>query len=449
MRIRLLVCVLAIIHVTVIAACTAQELASPTQVVQRFTLSNGLRVWHLPRVESDSVVVVLSMHVGSSNETAENNGISHFLEHMLFAETEKYPKGEVMDVIERHGGVFNGQTLNQKTIYYAVLGSRDFTTAAEWISQVVFHPTLPADRVERERNVIFQEMGGKTAWYARDLGKHGYGDDVGSKFREILFPQSASALPVIGTDKPLSHITADDLRSYYQHHYAPNNAVLIVVGNVSAQAVRDVCDKFFGEVKPHPCDAAPAAQNPPPLPPREAVKLRAPTAHRQCTLMVGARTVNLGNPDWWPVEVLATYLQLAVQKEARLQEGLAYSIDVTNAGYSNTGVFSLSTQCAKKNLNTLRAIVDRQLDALRCDTVDSDRLGEAKTLLLGKRALALESNMNNASWLEQLSNFYRDDQPLPDYRKRVEEVTAKDLARVTQTYLASSKTATVEHVPLY
>ncbi len=430
-----------------VAAAESPPSAPPA--LERFTLDNGLRVWHLQRVESDSVVVAVSVHAGSRNETPEDNGISHFLEHMVFAETEQYPKGDVTDVITKRGGIFNATTLYEKTIYYTMLASKEFSTAAEWVAEVVFHPTLPEDRIERERNVIFQEKGGKSPWYVRKLAKHGFGYDVEKKLREILFPRSSLALPTIGEDKPLVRIDSNALESYYRAHYAPNNAVLVVVGNVSPAQVRKACDEYFAGLQPGNVSPPDPAPDPPEHLPKKPIKVRAPTARSQCTFITGARTVNPRHEDWWPLEMLGAYVRLAVQKEARLQKGLAYDIQVTNDGYSDTGLFYLRTSCERKNRHELRTIVDGQLDALRRGEIDADRFAEAKTLLIGRRALAMETNMSHAVWLETLSCFYNDDEALPDYETCVEEVSANDIVRAAQTYLTPERMAAVMHVPLF
>jgi predicted Zn-dependent peptidase len=444
-RMVVAVCLLEICHIAFGLRSAAE---TPPDALQRFTLDNGLRVWHLERVESDSVVVAVSVHVGSRGETPENNGISHFLEHMVFAETERYPSGEVTEVITRRGGVYNATTKFEKTIYYAMLSSRDFSTAAEWIAQVVFHPTLPEDRVERERAVVFQEKGGKTAWFVRKLEKHGFGYNMEEELRELLFPQSALAMSIIGEDRSLRQIDQPALESYYQRHYIPNNAVLVVVGSVSHEQVRQACEDYFAEVPVGETVLPEATPGPPTDLPAKPVKVRAPTFRSQCSVMTGARGVTMRHPDWWPLEVLATYLESAVEKQARLERGLSYGVHVSNEAHSDTGLFFLLTSCDRKNRNELQTVIASQLNALRRGEIDEVRFAEAKVLLIGRRALAMESNMSHAVWLESLSYFYEDNQPLPDYESSVEAVSLQDIVRAAQTYLAPDRLVAVVHVPL-
>lgn len=417
--------------------------------LQRFVLDNGLRVWHLQRFETQSVVVAVSVHVGSRDETAENNGISHFLEHMVFAETEKHPEGEVTDVITKRGGNYNATTRYEKTIYYAMLAARDFDCAAEWVSQVVFHPTLPESRVARERNVVFQEKGGKSAWFARALENHGFGYDVDQRLREMLFPESALAMPIIGVDKALNRIDHAALQDYYRSYYMPNNAVLIVVGNVSPEALRDACAKYFSDTNPGDVEGGDPAPAMPEQIPSRCIKLRAPTFRSQCRFMTGARTVPMRDADWWPLEVLAAYLDLAVEKEARLKKGLAYDVHVANDSHSDAGLFYLSTSCERSNRKEVQAVVEDQVARLRDGEVDAERLAEAKAVLVGMRALAMESNMSHAVWLERLSFYYGNDDVLPVYDACVDNVNVEEIVYAAKTYLTPERMAEVVHVPLF
>ena len=135
-----------------------------SSAVQRFTLPNGLRVWIEPRPQAESVTVLVVVRAGSRYETSANNGISHFVEHLVFDGTEKWPTEEaVADAITHRGGHWNGWTDEETTTYFVQLAQRDFDLALDWLSQVVFHPTFPADKIDKERDIIFEEKLGDWA----------------------------------------------------------------------------------------------------------------------------------------------------------------------------------------------------------------------------------------------------------------------------------------------
>jgi predicted Zn-dependent peptidase len=137
--------------------------------LQRHTLPNGLRVWCQPRPDSESVVALLVIRAGSRYEDLSNNGVSHYVEHMLFTGTERWTEEEIKEIIRRRGGHWNGWTGEERTTYFAHVSAQDVDIALDWLTEVVFHPTFPADKVDKERQVIFQERWGRYGWLINTL----------------------------------------------------------------------------------------------------------------------------------------------------------------------------------------------------------------------------------------------------------------------------------------
>ena len=205
-----------------------------------FMLPNGLRVWIEPRPDSESVTALLVVRVGSRYETPANNGISHFVEHLVFDGTEKWPTEEaVADAITHRGGNWNGWTDEETTTYFVQLAQHDFDLALDWLSQVVFHPTFPADKVNKERDIIFEEKMGRYGWLLNALDALGLGYDLDRDVRRALFPGSTLGLRIIGEDASLDKITRQSLLDYYHTHYLPTNSALIIVGNVDVEHARE------------------------------------------------------------------------------------------------------------------------------------------------------------------------------------------------------------------
>jgi predicted Zn-dependent peptidase len=231
--------------------------------VQRFTLPNGLRVWIEPRPQTESVTVLAVLRAGSRYETLANNGISHFVEHMVFDGTEKWPtEEEVMDVITHRGGEWNGWTGEETTTYFVQLAQRHVEVAFDWLSQVVFHPIFPPDKVDKERDIIFQEKMGRYGWLINTLDRLGLGYELDRDVRRAVFPGSTLGLRIIGEDASLDRITRPALLDYYHAHYTPANSVLIVVGKVSVEEAYALAQKYFGAL-PSAAEIPPAPSTPP------------------------------------------------------------------------------------------------------------------------------------------------------------------------------------------
>jgi predicted Zn-dependent peptidase len=140
-------------------------------------------------------------------ERLANNGVSHFVEHMLFVGTERWSEDEIKDIITRRGGRWNGWTGEETTTYFVQISAQDLNIALDWLAQVVFHPTFPADKIGKERQVIFQERLGRYGWLINTLDSWGFGYELDRNVRRALFPHSTLGLRIV-EKMPLSSSTA-------------------------------------------------------------------------------------------------------------------------------------------------------------------------------------------------------------------------------------------------
>jgi len=428
-------------------ALNASADAASIPGLHRYSLDNGLRVWHRTRTESDSVSICLSVGVGARDETRDNNGITHFLEHLAFAGSERYDRAEMTEMLRSRGGVQNAVTTEERTIFYAQIASEHFELALDWLSQVVFHPTLPAARVDEERNVVLEEKGGKTGLLRSALGGLGFEYNLGLELRRSLFPDSGLALPIIGRDRSLASVCHDDLVRHHAAYYTTGNTVLVIAGNVTPERAEKACLDYFADLAPGGRAPSCAALNPLAEPPA-AVTLRGLSFTSQCTLALAARTCPAKHPDRWPLEVLGELLQRNLMEEGRYHRALAYEIAADNTFFSDTGCFTLFTRARRGNLKELRRLMDEEIERVRKGEVDAGRLAEAQEALRGRWALAMETNANQMAWLERLARDHSDEEPLPDYAACVRAVTAEDLARVVNTYFVAERMTVGRHVPM-
>jgi len=417
--------------------------------LHRRTLKNGLRVWCVPRRGTGTVVVMSQLPVGVRTETPENNGISHFLEHMLFTGTERWDEAEVTEVIRRRGGEYNGQTSREETVFYIHVAADDTEFAVDWTHQLLSKPTLSADKFEKERQVIINEKGGefdrlRRAW--EWIEDHNLGWSVSRTVRRRLFPNSPLMMPVIGRDKTLNNITHTDLVNYYQDFYGPNNITLLVVGDVDPENAFDLVEQYFGE--------EPARPSPDTLPPFHVVsdpfqvRLHGPTPNDQGQFMTGAMLGAITHPDrfaWWTI---AEMLENAYLLEVRYELGLSYGVQAYTALYSDVGYFGIYTSTKVSEFDVIRQVVEKHLKRLLDGDFSEQELSEAKAALRGRTLLNLQDNLEMAWWLSSDSLVFRDDNlPIEDYFGEVEQLTVEDIRRVAQQYLSPEKRFVVEHRP--
>ena len=243
-RHALLILLLGILLVPQLAAAAPQAApANPstsgndTMLVR---LKNGLTVYIIRDSRFPLVCTRLFVGTGSANETAEQAGISHVLEHMVFKGTEKRPKGQVPRDVESLGGYLNAATSFDKTWFITDMPAKHWKTGMDVVKDMAFHPSLDPAELEAEKDVIVSELKG--------------GDDTPTRrlFEDLQVAGLAHTVygrPIIGCEKTIRAVTADDLRAYIRTWYQPQNMMLLVAGDIDPKAVLAHAEELFGDLK--------------------------------------------------------------------------------------------------------------------------------------------------------------------------------------------------------
>jgi predicted Zn-dependent peptidase len=415
--------------------------------LHRYTLPNGLRIWVQPRPDSESVATLLVISAGSRTETRANSGVSHFVEHMLFTGTERWSEEEIKDIIARRGGNWNGWTGTERTTYFAHVAAQDLDVALDWLAELVFRPTFPADKVDKERQVIFQERSGRYGWLINTLDALGFGYDLHLDLRGVLFPGSSLDQTILGGDASLDSLDRAALWDYYQERYTTDNAVLIVVGNVTPEQVVARAGQYFGGVDNR---GAPAPPDTPPLPDQgpHHVVVRGPMLTDQLSLLIGARTVGRTHPDRWALQVLAELLDRELMEEIRYQRGLVYRVGAYNTYFNDAGYFTISSTSDPEHQEAIQSTIEEHLERIRAGEVSAEAVAEAKTTLKGRWALSMEDNVDRAGWLAQWAPVLAEDALVPDFQAAIDAVTPEDVSRVVVTYFTPERSYFGLHRPV-
>lgn len=203
-------------------------------------LKNGLTVYIIRDSRFPLVCTRLFVGTGSANETAEQAGISHVLEHMVFKGTEKRPKGQVARDVESLGGYLNAATSFDKTWFITDMPAKHWKTGMDVVKDMAFHPSLDPAELEAEKDVIVSELKG--------------GDDTPTRrlFEDLQVAGLAHTVygrPIIGFEKTIRAVTVDDLRAYIHTWYQPQNMMLLVAGDIDPKAVLAHAEELFGDLK--------------------------------------------------------------------------------------------------------------------------------------------------------------------------------------------------------
>lgn len=288
-----------------VTAITARIDGAP---VHHYTLANGLRVWHVERPSSTSVAIVLEVQVGSRHETDANNGIAHLVEHYVHGGTRRWSATEIDRLGDSLGGSANATTTLEHTRYFRETAPLQFEASLELLSELAMHPMFPAERLQRELDVVARENAGPDEPLQSLWDQLGLGDISERQLYEQLFPESTMKLRPIGTSGALANIDIAQLRDFHRAHYAPNNATLIVAGGIGAGTVKTAVERYFGLWRSKLLPARPIAPATAGSDPVRIVQ-RGFILKPQGEIWIGARTALAGHGDQIGLELLAQVLQ--------------------------------------------------------------------------------------------------------------------------------------------
>ncbi|MBF6600995.1 MAG: insulinase family protein [Dehalococcoidia bacterium] len=357
-------------------------MAEPWQIS---TLGNGMRVVTTPVPTAQSVSVNIFFGVGSRQESPRTNGVSHFIEHMLFKGTERRPDAvQIAEAIEGAGGVLNAYTSKELTCYWNQVPFDRLPLAVDVIADMCRHSLIDPAEVARERAVVQQELrrtfDQPGAWASELLGRATFGDQP-------------MGWPIGGTIETVEALTADDMRGHMQTWYTPADTVLSVTGNTTHDAVVRLAEQHFADVparaRPTVAAAAEALDGA-----RVVVETR---EIAQCHLGIALYALPRMHPDRFALTVLNTILGRGMSsrlfKEVRERRGLAYSVGSGTSRYNDVGTMSISAGVTLEHLEEATQVVRDELFKLTSAPPEAAEAARARDFATGNFRLGLESTM--------------------------------------------------------
>jgi zinc protease len=415
--------------------------ARPTAGIRAATLDNGLTVLVREEHAAPLASVWCWYKVGSKDERPGLTGVSHWVEHMNFKGTTNIPRDQVKGIIERFGGSWNGYTWIDQTTYLET-ASRDaldrmLFIESERMASCLYHP----DDCESERTVIISELQG---------GENDPDQLLDTEVTAMAFRQHPYRHPTIGWLDDLRTMTRDDLYSYYRTHYVPDNATLVVVGNVDADDVLRRAERHFGRIPPGPAPQRRRPAEPPQIGERRVnLEREGTTAYLKFAWHAPAAA----DPDFFPMLVLDAALTGAKgtnlwssfrgappQRRSRLyvalvERGLASMVSGALIATADPFLYSLSlTAMRDVPLATLEAATLEAIEAVRREGLSPDEVSRAKRQLKARLVFEVDSVTSLAHQLGYFettvgSGFF------DTLRPRVEAVTAEQVADVARRRL--------------
>jgi predicted Zn-dependent peptidase len=404
--------------------------------VHEHRLANGLRVLTLEDHKAPVVTVQVWYQVGSKDERPGITGVSHLLEHMMFQGAKKYGTGQFDRTLTRLGGQNNAFTTEDLTAYHEVLASEHLETAFDLESDRMMGALIPAEKLKSEVNVVKEERRWRTE-----------NSPVGAAWETLgatAFMASAYHWPVVGWMSDLEQMTHQQVVDYYRAYYRPDNAILIVVGDVEREQVNRLAERYFG----HLPAAGSFVRNTTQEPPQEGER-RAEIVRQVETpvVMAGYHIPAAGHPDLYALDVLDTILSSG--QSSRLYQELVYKGRVAQqvgSGFSENkeaGLFYLyGLPMPGKTTRELEAAMYAQIEALKTQPVTDRELQKALNVAESTFIFGQESAEDRAEAIGTRASLTKVED-LNEYLPRLRAVTKADLMRVARTYLVDTNRSVV------
>ncbi len=390
-----------------------------TEGIRRSLLDSGLRVVteSLPGLRS----VTLGAWVGSGarDESADEWGASHFLEHLLFKGTEDRSARDIAEAIESVGGEMNAFTTHEQTVFYVRVPDVQLDTAFDVLADVLWAPAFRLADVESERQVILEEIG------MRDDTPD---DIVHELFAAALFPEHPLGREVLGSDESITRMARDDIAAYHALHYRPSNIVFAAAGNLTHDTLMTLVTSRF------PADGSARPPRPwpePPVPQPVAVVTR---DTEQAHVVVGVRALPALDPDRYALtivnQVLGGGMSSRLFQEIRESRGLAYSVYSYQASFDDAGYLAIYAGTAPERLRETLGVIDGEIARLCADGLSGAELDAAKGHLTGSLAMSLETSASRMRRIGRAETVEREVPSLDELVARIDRVTPDDVSRV-------------------
>jgi zinc protease len=397
--------------------------------VQEHHLENGLTVLTREVNRTPIVSFFVWYRVGSRNELPGITGISHWTEHMVFKGTHRFPKGVADKLVAMHGGVRNGATWLDWTQYYETLPSEHVHLAVELEADRMANSVFDAEEVASERGVIISE---------REGGENHPSFYLTEELTAAAFRAHSYGLPLVGFKSDLREITREDLWTYYRRYYAPNNAVVVAVGDFDTNQLLDLIDKEFGAIERRP-DPSPLRLVEPEQEGERRVTVRRPGPVAQ--LSVGYHVPAAGHPDTLPLWELGNILSAGRSSRlyrALVMTGLASSAGASSAMTKDPYLFRVSATARPDTEPTkLEEATFAEIDRLITDGVTAPELAKVQRQMKAGHLFSTEGVTSQARYLGQyeMAQGWRS---LETYAEDLMQVQAEDVLRVARKYLTEA-----------
>lgn len=400
--------------------------------MEKIILDNQLRLLLIPQEKAKTMTFLVLVGAGSKYETKEINGISHFLEHMLFKGTKKRPASlEVASVLDRIGGSYNAFTDREYTGYFAKVRPEHWGLALDWVSDIFLHSLLRSEDIERERGVILEELN----MYLDTPLQY-----IGEIWENLLYGDQPAGWDVIGTKETILGIDREKMVDYYQNHYSSQNTVLALAGNLEdiEKVKREIKESFQGIGVAKPLEKLKVVEKQ--GGPQSLIKFKKTD---QTHLSLGVRAYDLRDDRRWAQSVLSVILGGNMSSRLfnliREKHGLAYYVHTFAQTYTDTGYLMTQAGVTNQKAELAVKLILEEYQRVVHQGVTPQEVEEAKEYLKGSFSLSLESSDSFASFYAHQELLGPETLSPEVVAQKISQVTIEDVNRLAQELFSDSR----------
>jgi len=398
-----------------------------------YTLPNGIRLIHKP-VKSIIAHAGLFINAGSRDEGPDQHGLAHFIEHALFKGTQKRKPYHIISRLEDVGGDLNAYTTKEETCIHASFLRNDSERAIELISDIFFNSTFPEKEIEKEKEVIIDEI---------NSYKDNPSELIFDDFEEVLFPESPLGRNILGTPEGLKSYSRADLLRFINENYHSDQIVLCVVGEIEKLRLIKIFHRYFENIEPRFRNSD-----------KRQVKQYKPINTDEIKNTFQAHCV-LGMPVFGFKDNRRITLHLLnnilggpgmnsrLNMSLRERHGCTYNIESSYTPYSETGAFSVYFGTDKENLEKSIKLAHREFELIKTKKLGEIQLSKAKKQLMGQLAIASESNENQMINMGKSCLVFDKVDSMEEIYSQIEAVTALQLIEVANLVLSEKELSRV------
>ena len=390
------------------------------------TLDNGLQVVTESVNDVSSVALSFWVGTGARDESSGEYGMSHFLEHLLFKGSETRSSIEINEAIDGCGGDMNAFTTKECTAFYLRVLHDDIELALDILCDIMCAPALDPAEVDTERRVVLEEI---------LMYKDEPGDIAHEKFAQTMFGDHGLGREILGPEDGIRHMRADDIRTFFERHYRPQNLVFSAAGRLTHEQILEGVAKRWNRRD--------GGQRPSRTAPLVTTGSRTPFAKQtdQMHMVVGVPAPNRHDYDRYAVSLLDVVLGGGMSsrlfQEVREKRGLAYSVYSGYTPYHDAGELSVYLGTAPSSVDEAEQIVRNEFSRMKASGVTDDELARAKRHLRATTLLNLEDTTARMSRIGRSLLMFGEVLSVDEVSKRIEAVTREDIARLSEALFSA------------